>query len=511
MLKLGELTKINPRLSLKNGRPATKPVLQQERTLRKLLRKASGTAFGQYYNFKELLRSHRMMDDFCNRIPIYDYDQMFDRWWHMTLRNVENVSWPGRVKYFALSSGTSGAPSKRIPVTEDMMKVMRKGATSLFFTLPKFKIEPELLTKGMLMLGGTTDLKDEDGNYQGDLSGISATRLPFWLRPYYKPGAKISRISDWNQRIEEIVKNAPHWDVGFMIGIPAWLQLVMEKIIEQHQVANIHKIWPNLKMCIHGGVHFEPYKKGFEKLLAHPLVYVDTYLASEGFIAYQARPETRAMKLLMKNGIFFEFIPFNEDNFDVDGSIIGTPKTFNIGEVETGINYALVISTCGGSWRYLIGDTLEFTDIERKEIIITGRTKHYLSICGEHLSVDNMNQGIQKLQEKLQISIPEFTVSAIRSGRFFAHKWYLGCEPQPNPNQALPILDQALKSVNDDYATERSSVLKDIQVEVIPPQIFYQWQESKGKMGGQNKFPRVMKKEQFREWENFVRQHPSTQ
>ncbi len=511
MAKFDELSQRVLRTGRKFRRGRHDPVLQQERTLRKLLRRAASSSFGQYYNFKALLHSPQMIKDFIAKTPIHDYDYMYDRWWHMTLNNVKDVSWRGTVKYFALSSGTSGAPSKKIPVTEDMLKAMRRGAFRMFINLPKFGVKPELFARAMLMLGGTTDLKSQQGHFLGDLSGINATRLPFWLRPYYKPGAKISKIGDWNRRIEEIAKNAPDWDVGFLVGIPSWLQLVLEKIIEYHQVDTIHDIWPNLGMFLHGGVHFEPYKKSFEKLLAKPLTYVDTYLASEGFIAYQARPETRAMKLMLNNGIFFEFIPFNESNFDQDGRLIGRPQTLGLGEVEEDVNYALLISTCGGAWRYLIGDTVQFTDKSSNEIIITGRTKHYLSICGEHLSIDNMNQGIQAVEEKLKLSIPEFTVSAIQSGAFFAHKWYIGCDPLADRREVARILDQRLKEVNDDYATERASVLQDIRVEVIPPQVFYQWQEAKGKMGGQNKFPRVMKQELFQKWENFVRQHPAAQ
>lgn len=511
MAILDELPKRVQRLGKRIKRNQPDPVLQQERTLRKLLRRASSTAFGQYYNYKALTRSPRMVEDFIAKVPAHDYDSMHDRWWHMTLNNVANVSWRGKVKYFALSSGTSGAASKRIPVTEELLRAMRRGALRMFLNLPRFGLKTETFTKGMLMLGGTTDLKTQEGYFMGDLSGINQTRLPFWLRPYYKPGAKISRISDWNLRIEEIARNAPDWDVGFLVGIPAWLQLTLEKIIEYHQVETIHDIWPNLTMYLHGGVHVEPYKKSFERLTARPLIYVDTYLASEGFLAYQVRPETRAMKLILNGGIFFEFIPFDEENFDADGKLAGQPKTLTIGEVEEDVDYALLISTCGGAWRYLIGDTVRFTDKERSEIVITGRTKQFLSICGEHLSVDNMNQGIQRVEEVLEVCIPEYTVSAVKSGQFFTHKWYVGCNPLTDPSRVKTILDERLKEVNDDYATERSSVLQDIQVEVIPPQVFYQWQEEQGKMGGQNKFPRVMKKEPFREWEAFVRRHPATQ
>jgi hypothetical protein len=482
------------------------PIQHQRRTLRRLLRKASQTAFGQYYDFKELLKSNQTIADFQAAVPTFHYDKMLERWWHMSLNNVENVSWRGRVRYFALSSGTSGAPSKHIPVTDDMMRAMRRAGIKMFFSLSNFNIEPELYTKPMMMLGGTSNLKDEGGYFVGDLSGINASRPPFWLRPYYKPGTKISRINDWNDRINEIVKKAPEWDVGFIVGIPSWLQLMMERIVDQYNLNTIHDIWPNLKVCVHGGVHFEPYKKGFEKLMAHPLIYMDSYLASEGFIAFQDRPDTHSMKLLLNNGIFFEFVPFREEYFDHEGNLLESPPALSIEDVEEGVDYALLISTCAGAWRYLIGDTVRFTNKARSEIIISGRTKHFLNICGEHLSVDNMNHGIQHLEEELNVDIREFTVSAVKSGDSFTHRWYIGCEPHDiDPMRAKALLDAKLREVNDDYGIERDHVLK-MEVRIIPSPLFYKWQEIHGKLGGQNKFPRVMRGTQFDEWENFVQQ-----
>ena len=487
----------------------TSPIQHQRNTLYRLLRRAASTSFGQYYDFKDIIRTDQPAQAFQEMVPLFDYTSMYERWWHMSLNDVENVSWPGRIKYFALSSGTSGAPSKHIPVSDDMQRVMRRGAVKMFFALTRFPIDPQLFTKGMMMLGGSTDLTDEGDHFVGDLSGINASKQPFWLRPYYKPGAKISRLRSYDERIAEIVKKAADWDIGFLVGIPSWLQLMIERILDAHQVGTIHDIWPNLKVFVHGGVHFEPYKKGFERLTAQPLVYMDSYLASEGFIGFQARPETRAMKMLLQGGIFYEFIPFNSSHFDEEGNLIGNPKPLLIHEVEPNVDYALVLSTCSGAWRYLIGDTVRFTDVEQNEIIISGRTKHYLSICGEHLSVDNMNQGIQYVEEILNTSIPEFTVSPIKSGSFFGHKWYIGADPLVPPAQILPLLDQRLKEVNDDYRIERATVLNRVEVEVVPVQLFYKWHEIHGKMGGQNKFPRVMRHENFREWEAFVAQnHP---
>jgi hypothetical protein len=309
---------------------------QQYKVLRRLLKTARKTAFGQYYGFKKVLKSDDIFQEYAQRVPIFDYDKMHELWWHMSLRGVKNVSWPGKFKYYALSSGTSGAPSKKIPVTEEMMTAMRKAGLKMFFALNHFDIDPDLFTKPMLMLGGTSSLKNQGGFFMGDLSGINASKPPFWLRPYYKPGRKIAKIPEWDDRILQIAKEASNWDIGFIVGIPAWLQLMMEKVIEYNGLSNIHEIWPNLSVCVHGGVHFEPYKKGFEQLMSKPLIYMDSYLASEGFIAYQARPETKAMKLITGNGIYYEFIPFKDEYFDENGEVKPNATILNIAQVTEG-------------------------------------------------------------------------------------------------------------------------------------------------------------------------------
>lgn len=491
-------------LSKRRGQ-SIKPVQHQIRTLRWLLRKAQHTAFGQYYQFNDILNSPNPIEAFKQSVPTFDYNTLYDRWWHMTLNQVEDVTWPGRVKYFALSSGTSGAPSKHIPITKDLFRANSRAGLRMFFALSRFNLDPDIFTKDMMMLGGSADLEQGNGYFAGDLSGINASRPPFWLRSYYKPGNRIASIRSWDERIAEIAKNAPNWDVGFIVGIPSWLQLMMEKIIEYHGLKTIHDIWPNLSVCVHGGIHFEPYRKGFERLMARPLVYMDSYLASEGFMAIQDRPETNAMHLMIDNGIFYEFVPFNDNNFDTEGNLRADIETLSIEEVKEGEDYAMLISTCGGAWRYLIGDTVRFTDKRRSEVIITGRTKHYLSICGEHLSVDNMNHGVQHVEEELDVVIPEYTVSAVEVGSFYAHKWYIGCDTPCDATQVKTLIDTKLKEINDDYRVERASVLRDMEVEIIPVHIFYKWHEHQGKMGGQHKFPRVMKKERFRDWEEFVR------
>lgn len=482
------------------------PQLQQERVLRSLLKRAEHTAFGQHFGFGHMLAAQDIVSAFQRTVPLYDYDRLFNDWWHRVLAGESDVCWRGTVKYFALSSGTAGATSKYIPITTDMRRSMRASALRMFSCLPKYHVPASLYTRDWLAIGGSAQLEQlETGAYAGDLSGINAKRPPMWVRGYYKPGTRIARLPHWDERVAAISELAPKWNVGIILGIPSWVQLTLERIIADHGLSNIHELWPNLQVFVSGGVAFEPYRWSFEQLLAHPLIYQDSYLASEGFIAYQNRPGTHAMHLQLHNGIFYEFIPFTEAHFDEAGQLRPTARVLTISEVERGVDYALLISTNAGAWRYLIGDTVRFTDIERSEIIITGRTKHFLSLCGEHLSVDNMNHAIQQVERNYQLSIPEFTVGGVRAGSHHAHHWYLGCdEPTPDIAELTVALDQALQQFNDDYGAERSAMLAPPQITILPVRRFYEWQRRLGKLNGQSKIPRVMRGERWQAWRAFV-------
>jgi GH3 auxin-responsive promoter len=479
------------------------PERYQKRVLKKLLRKAQFTYFGQTYNFPDTLKSRNFVNKFRATVPVHDYNSIFSKWWNKCLHNEEDVCWPGRVKYFALSSGTSDSSSKHIPVTREMVKAIQKASVRQIVTLANYNIPESIFETGILMLGGSTHLQREGSYFEGDLSGITASQLPFWFQHFYKPGRKIAKSKDWNAKLDEITLKAKDWNIGVIVGVPAWVQLLLEKIIAHYDLKNIHEIWPNLTIYTHGGVSFEPYKKGFEELLSRPLIYIETYLASEGFIAFQDEPDSD-MRLILNNGIFYEFVPFNEENFNSDGELIRKPKTLLLNEVDEGEEYALLLSNCAGAWRYLIGDVIKFTNKEKCEIKIVGRTKHYLSLCGEHLSIDNMNKAIEMVCDELNISISEFVVSGIKHGSMFAHKWYVGTDNEITETVLKVRLDEKLKILNDDYRVERISALKDVLVEIIPPRIFYNWLQQHGKVGAQNKFPRVMKKQQFDEWEKFV-------
>jgi len=479
---------------------------QQRRVLKRLLSKARFTEFGQHFRFDEILMEGQVEKKFQQLVPIYNYESIYKEWWHKTLEGKPDVCWPGKIKYYALSSGTSEASSKYLPITNDLLAGNRIVMIKQLLSLRNYQDIPvRSIGKGWLMIGGSTALQKNAGYYAGDLSGISAKKVPFWFQPFYKPGRKIAREKDWNKKLEDIVEKAPEWDIGFIVGVPAWIQMCMEKIIERYNLNTIHDIWPHLDFFVHGGVSFEPYKKGFSKLLSKPITYIETYLASEGFIAYQDRQFAKGMKLVTSEHIFLEFVPFDYKNFNDNGDIVHNPEVFLIDEVEEGKEYALLLSTSAGTWRYLIGDTIKFVDKKRCEVIITGRTKHFLSLVGEHLSVDNMNKAIQMVSDEMNVCIPEYTVVGKSYGSFFAHHWYVASDDNVNSESLRIKLDEKLKEFNDDYAVERRSALKEVFLDVLPHERFMEFMRLKGKIGGQHKFPRVLKGRMLEDWNKFLK------
>ena len=480
---------------------------QQLKVLRKLLRRARFTQFGQLYKFDEILLSRHPGRQFRENVPAYNYSKIYNEWWYKTLEGIPDVCWPGVIKYFALSSGTSDASSKYIPITRELIRSNNITSIKQLISLAKYENVPKSsIGKGWLLIGGSTQLTKGATYYAGDLSGIQQKNIPFWVRSMglYKPGKKIAKEKDWSRKLEEVVENAPDWDISFLVGVPAWLQICLEKIIERYKLKNIHEMWPNLAFYVHGGVAMEPYKKGFAKLLGKPITYIETYLASEGFLAYQNRQDTRGMHLVLNNNIFFEFVPFDDNNFDADGNMVDEPEALMIHEIEEDKDYAILISTNAGAWRYAIGDTVKLIDRERSEIIITGRTKHFLSLVGEHLSVDNMNNAIELASEELNVDIPEFTVAGVPHGNFFAHEWYIATDDKVDPKAFAELLDAKLKMLNDDYETERNHALKAVTVNVLSEKDFMDFMKSKGKMGGQHKFPRVLKGRMLEDWKAYL-------
>ncbi len=480
------------------------PVKAQEKELKKLLKKAANTAFGKYYNFEEILKSDNILKNYKENVPIFDYNSMYKNWWFRALNGEEFVTWPGKVKYFALSSGTSEASSKFIPITSNMLRSIKKASIQQILAATKYDFPLDFYDKGFLMIGGSTHLQYNGTYYSGDLSGITAAQLPFWFEYFYKPGKKISRTTDWNTKLDEMVKKAPSWDIGVLVGVPSWVQILLERIIKEYNLNTIHDLWPSLSAYVHSGVAFAPYEKSFEKLFGKPVVYSESYLASEGYIAYQVDLNKRIMQLIVDNGIYYEFVPFNENNFDEDGNIKQNCTSLNITEVEENVDYAILLSTNAGSWRYLIGDVIKFVNKEKCEITISGRTKQFLSLVGEHLSQDNMNQAVNNIANELKVDINEFTVAGFREEKTFAHHWYLACDSEIDKELAIKKIDEHLKVLNDDYRVEREEALSNLYIDILPTHVFYDFMQKTGKIGGATKFPRVLKGKRYEDWKQFI-------
>ena len=481
-------------------------VSSQEDVLRDMLKKAKDTAFGKEYDFEGILNAENIQKAFSEKVPYFDYHSLHEKWWHKIQNGEEDITWPGKPSYFALSSGTTGKTSKRIPVTDDMIESIRKAGIKQVGALSNFDLPSDFFEKDIMMLGSSTDLQENGEFEEGEISGISASNIPFWFRGYYKPGEEIAKIDDWDDRVQKIAETANDWDIGALSGIPSWIELMLRKVIEYHNLENIHEIWPNLQVYASGGVAFEPYEKSFNALLGKPLQVIDTYLASEGFLAIQERPDTNAMKLILDNGIYFEFVPFKAEYINEDGSITDNAPVIPISEVREEEDYVLLISTVSGAWRYLIGDTIKFTNVERNEIRITGRTKFFLNVVGSQLSVNKMNDAVQELEEKFDIKIPEFTLAAIRIDGEFHHSWYLGTTAKVDNVELADALDEALKDANKNYKVARSKALKGVKVTTIDPELFAEWNAHNKKKGGQVKMEKVMNEEKFAKWESFIKE-----
>lgn len=483
------------------------PLEEQRQVLRQLLSRASGTAFGKEYNFKKILDSENPARAFAGAVPYHDYNRICKHWWQKQLNGESDVTWPGNASYYALSSGTTGKNSKRIPVTADMVEAIRQAGIKQVFSLSNFDLPPDFFEKEILMLGSSTELQETGGHLEGEISGISAGNIPFWFRKYYRPGDEIARIDDWDQRLARIVQKAPDWDIGALSGIPSWIELMLEAIIQKYNLDHIHDIWPNLLVYTSGGVAFGPYEKSFNALVGKPVRIIDTYLASEGFLAFQSRPDTTAMELITDNGIYFEFVPFKPGYISEDGAIKQHAPCLGLEDVRPGQDYVLIISTVAGAWRYMIGDTIEFKDVARAEIQITGRTKFFLNTVGSQLSVNKLDDAVKRLEESFDIKIPEYTLCARRIGHEFFHCWYLGTGAGLDEGKLASALDGFLKEANKNYMVARSKALRGVKVKCVPASVFYEWSAHNKKKGGQVKVERVMGPGKFKEWEDFAGEH----
>ncbi|MCW3073436.1 MAG: hypothetical protein JWP69_505 [Flaviaesturariibacter sp.] len=451
-----------------------------------LLAAGQYTEFGRKYGFSGI----QSLDDFKAAIPLQEYDDLkpyIDR----MLEGEANVLWNTPVTWFAKSSGTTSDKSKFIPVSEESLKENHyrasKDILSLYYAAHP---DSDLLTGKSLVIGGSHQVANlnEDIHY-GDLSAVVMQNSPFWTNWIRTPELSIILMDEWETKIEALAQHTIGENVTSMAGVPTWLIVLMKRILEITGKSTIKEVWPSLELYMHGGVSFVPYRAQFEKLIGAPINYLEMYNASEGFFAGQDDITAEGMLLLCDHGVFYEFIPAEEWGKEV-------PKTVQLNEVEAGKNYALVITTNGGLWRYLLGDTVQFTSVNPFRIKVSGRIKHYMNAFGEEVIIDNSDKAIAMACAATGASVKDYTAAPIyfSDAENGAHEWLIEFDATPpNLDAFINELDASLKSVNSDYEAKR---YKDIALRLptvmaVPQGTFEGWLQSKGKLGGQHKVPRL--------------------
>lgn len=498
---IGNILKESTRIGYQRQLKMVKPANAQKRTLLKLLKKAKYTKFGVAQGFGEMINDIDCIKSFQDKVSITNYERFHNQWLHRTIAGEKDVIWPGKMHYFALSSGTTVGSSKKIPVSEKMIRKFQKATLQQLNGIYDLQLPPSFYKSNLLIVGGSTDLQVSNKALSGDLSGILAKNRSFILAPFTKPTTRISKIKDWDEKVEAIIEKAPSWNIGVIAGVPSWVSQLLERIVERYKLKTIHDIWPNLKIYIHGGIFLTPYKDKLESLFGESMIYQNTYLASEGYFAYQRDFIKGGMQLLLSNGIFYEFVEQEHFHLLNSSEPVHIP-TLTIDQVQENTPYAMVISTCAGLWRYSLGDTIEFSDVPSRTIQITGRISFYLSTYGEHLSDSNLIKAIEILSRRMHSNIEEFTVFSDTVNN--QHCWYIGSSGFFNEFQAAQELDKALRDLNEDYTSVRKHLLKVPKIRLLPTEMFYQFLRKCGKVGGQNKFPHVLNEEQHQSWLNHL-------
>jgi hypothetical protein len=499
---IGKLIQRSTAISFKRISRKSPDYKQQLEALRQNIEVAKKTKFGLAHHFTSLLQRTDFVSRYQQQVPITEYDTYYTEWLEAAIIGAKDHIWPGRIKYYALSSGTTGAPSKRIPVTTEMIRSFQRVSLRQFSVLHELNLSDSFYGSKVLAVGGSTKLKKVGTHFEGDLSGILKKHTSLIAAPFAKPNKKITHLKDWKAKLPLMVEQAPKWNIGIMAGIPSWCVLLLEEIVRHYQLKNIHEIWPNFKVYVHGGVYMDPFVERLKKVCGEPVILLDTYLASEGYFGYQISPKRKGMKLLLNNSIFFEFIPFNATYFTESGELKNKHLAYTISEVKPNVDYAMVISTNAGLWRYMLGDLVRFVDTSTQEIIISGRIKQYLSICGEHLTLDNINQAMVQVSNAHGLSFSEYTIFADESS--YQHCWFIGCDDVEASSTIISEIDEKLQVVNDDYAYVRKHNMPAPSLKILPTKVFYDYLESINKLGAQNKIPRVMNKNQAAQWTQFL-------
>jgi hypothetical protein len=459
----------------------------QRETLIKLVDKAKNTVYGKQYDFSSI----KSIEEFQQRVPIKDYNGL-KPYIERLLKGEQNILWPSEIRWFAKSSGTTNDKSKFIPVSREALEDCHfRGGKDILAVYTANYPETGIFSGKALTLGGSHQInKINNESFYGDLSAILIENLPFWASFIKTPKQEIALLSEWEEKLDKITHATVKENVTNIAGTPSWMLVLIKYILEKTGKNNLLEVWPNLELFNHGGVSFEPYKEQFKKLIpSEKMNYMETYNASEGFFAIQDYPTRNDMLLMLDYGIFYEFIP--TDELDKEH-----PKALHIGDVEQNKNYAVVISTNGGLWRYLIGDTIVFTSLYPHKIKISGRTKHFINAFGEEIIIENAEKALKEACEKTGALIKDYTAAPIfmNDDQKGGHQWLIEFEKEPdNPAQFNEFLDLALQKVNSDYEAKR---YKDITLDkpvltIAKNGLFYTWLKNKGKVGGQNKVPRL--------------------
>lgn len=458
----------------------------QEELLMNLIKSSENTEFGKNYDFVNI-KTYRA---FAEKVPVSSYEDL-EPMIEKTRQGHQNVFWETPIKWFAKSSGTTNAKSKFIPVSPEALEDCHyKGSKDLLCLYLNNNENSEMFTGKSLRLGGSSQIYENNNTFFGDLSAILIENMPIWAEFSSTPSSKVSLMSEWETKMNAIIKETLTENVTSFAGVPSWMMVLLHRVLEQTGKSHLKEVWPNLEVYFHGGVSFDPYKVQYQKMLPDSdFKYYEIYNASEGFFAIQDQNHSNDLLLMLDYGIFYEFIPM--DTFGTSNQTI-----IPLSEVVLFQNYAVVITTNSGLWRYMIGDTVRFTSLNPYRIRVSGRTKHFINVFGEELMVENTDKALAKTCESTQSSIKDYTVAPIfmTEKEKGAHEWIIEFDVLPNNMlQFEEILDQNLQAINSDYEAKRynNMTLNPLKIHVARPNLFYDWLKQKNKLGGQHKIPRL--------------------
>ena len=468
------------------------PAEVQNDVLLNLVDKAKNTIIGRDFGFSSI----KSYEDFSKKVPVFSYENFSDKI-ELARKGENNIFWPTKIKWFAKSSGTTNSKSKFIPVSDESLEDCHYAAgKDLLCMYLNNNSDSQLFTGKSLRLGGSKTPYEKNGTFYGDLSAILIDNMPFWAEFSSTPSNKTSLMDDWNYKIEAIINETINENVTSLAGVPSWMLVLLNKIIEKSNKKYISEIWPNLEVYFHGGVSFKPYLNQYNNILNNnSMRYYEIYNASEGFFAIQHENNSDELLLMLDYGIFYEFI-------DMKCFETKEEKIIPLCEVEKNKNYAILITTNAGLWRYKIGDTVKFTSLSPYKIIITGRTKHFINVFGEEVIIENTDNVINRLSSKYNLKIVDYTVAPIfmENNKKGAHEWFIEFSEEPNKNIKIDeIIDKELKKENSDYEAKRYNnfTLEKPKVIVGSKGVFMKWLEINNKLGGQNKIPRLSNNRKF--------------